>query len=51
VVRVAHPLGALHLTLSPREAALATTDTIRLELDEAACLLLPDDLSGAGAVR
>jgi len=43
-VTVAHPLGALTLSLSAREARLVTDD-LRLRVREDACHVLPDDLT------
>ncbi|PTA67909.1 ABC transporter ATP-binding protein [Deinococcus arcticus] len=43
VVTVAHALGPLTLTLSPREAGLLAGNTLRLSVDEAQVRPLPDD--------
>ncbi|WP_221088114.1 ABC transporter ATP-binding protein [Deinococcus aquaedulcis] len=42
-VTVAHALGPLNLTLSPRETAQLQGDTLRLSVDDAQVRLLPDD--------
>ncbi|WP_407539842.1 ABC transporter ATP-binding protein [Deinococcus radiomollis] len=42
-VRLAHPLGPLSVTLSPREAALLTGPGLQAEINMAECLTLPDD--------
>ena len=42
-VTLAHPLGPLDLTLSPREAGLLTPSGLRAEIDLNECRLLPDD--------
>ena len=42
-VRLAHPLGPLSVTLSPREATLLTGPGLQAEIDMAECLTLPDD--------
>ena len=42
-VRLAHVLGPLSVTLSPREAALLTGPGLQAEIDLAECLTLPDD--------
>ena len=42
-VTLAHRLGPLHLTLSPREAALPEEDSVRAEINLNLCSLLPDD--------
>ncbi|MBZ9752948.1 ABC transporter ATP-binding protein [Deinococcus sp. HMF7604] len=46
-VTVTHPLGPLHLTLSPREATLLEGGRLRLTVDDAQVRLLPDDREGA----
>ncbi len=42
-VRLAHPLGPLSVTLSPREATLLTGPGLQAEVNMAECLTLPDD--------
>ena len=42
-VTLAHRLGPLRVTLSPREAALLEGDSVRVEIDLNLCSLLPDD--------
>ena len=42
-VTLAHRLGPLRVTLSPREAALLGGDLVQAELDLNLCSLLPDD--------
>lgn len=44
-VVLAHRLGPLKLTLSPREAGLLDGETLRAEVELNACLLLPEDRS------
>ena len=45
-VTLAHPLGPLTLSLSPREAAAASGDELRLTVPSAALLQVPDDREG-----
>jgi iron(III) transport system ATP-binding protein len=42
-VRLAHRLGPLTVTLSPREAALLSGPSLQAEVNMAECLTLPDD--------
>ncbi|XLE12398.1 ABC transporter ATP-binding protein [Deinococcus altitudinis] len=42
-VRLAHPLGPLSVTLSPREAALLSGPSLQARVNMAECLTLPDD--------